>query len=109
MTWLRHWQKDSDLAGSAYSYIVAMKRILQQIVDAPATLRVLFVIGNPSAVVPLHWTTVPFSLAVALNVRVEVTSDRVVLIRGTWLELFVRVATNSKSSYCTDATVLQFK
>ena len=44
--------------------------------DSPAamTLSVLFVIGNPSVVDPLHCTTVPFSLVAAVNVRVEVMS-----------------------------------
>ena len=47
--------------------------------DTPVTFRVLFVVGNPLAVVPLHCTTVPFSLAVAVNVRVEVMSATVPL------------------------------
>ena len=40
----------------------------------PATLTVLLLIGNESAVDPLHCTTVPFSLELALNARVEVMS-----------------------------------
>ena len=77
--------------------------------DAPATLRVLVAIGNPSAVVPLHCTTVPFSLAVAVNVRVEVMSATVVLITTLGLAVFVRVATKLKSSHCTATTLLQFR
>ena len=73
---------------------------------APATLRLLLTSGNPAAVDPLHWTTVPFSLAAAVNVRVEVMSARVVVITTLGLTVFVRVVTKSKSSHCTDATLL---
>ena len=77
--------------------------------DVPATLRVLFAtIMVPSAVSPLHCTTVPPSLDVVLNVRVEVISARVVLITVVELELFVKVATKLKSPHCTAATSLQF-
>ena len=65
-------------------------------------------IGKPTAVDPLHCTTVPFSLAAAVNVRVEVMSARVVRITTVGLTVFVRVATKLKSSHCTDATPLQF-
>ena len=75
--------------------------------DIPATLRLLLVIGKPNAVNPLHCITVPFSLHVALNVRVEVISARMVLITTVRLAIFVRVATKSKSSHRTDATLLQ--
>ena len=74
---------------------------------APATLRLLLTIGNPSAVDPLHCTTVPFSLAAAVNVKVEIISARVVLITTVGFVVFVRVVTKSKSSHCTDATLLQ--
>ena len=70
---------------------------------APATLRVLLCIRDASAVVPLHCTMVPFSLAVVVNVRVEVISA----IASMWLAVFVRVATKLKSSHCTAATALQ--
>ena len=78
----------------------------QNNMGAPATLTVLLTIGNPSAVDPLHCTTVPFSLAVAVNVRVEVMSARVVLITTMGLTVFVRIATKLKSSHRTDATLL---
>ena len=74
---------------------------------APATLRLLLTNGNPAAVDPLHCTTVPFSLAAAVNVRIEVMSARVVLITTLGLAVFVRVVTKSKSSRHTDATPLQ--
>ena len=77
--------------------------------DTPATLRMLLFIGVASAVDPLHCTTVPFSLAVAVNARVDVMSARVVVITTVGLAVFVRVATKLKSSHCTDATSLQSK
>ena len=77
------------------------------IMDIPATLRLLLVIGKPNAVDPLHCITVPFSVAAAVNVRVEVISARVVPITTVRLAIFVRLATKSKSSHCTDATLLQ--
>ena len=78
--------------------------------DIPATLRVLFGVGVAFAVVPLHCTTVPFRLFVAVNVRVEVMSARVtVLITTMGLVVFVRVATKSKSAQSTAATSLQSK
>ena len=64
-------------------------------------------IGKPTAVDPLHCTTVPFSLDVALNIRVEVVSARIVLITTLGLTVAVRVATKPKSSHCTDETLLQ--
>ena len=73
-----------------------------------AILRLMLTIGNLTAVNPLHCTTVPFSLAVAVNVRVEVISARVVPITIVGLAVLVRVLTNSKSSHCTAVTVLQF-
>ena len=72
------------------------------IMDIPATLRLLLVIGKPAAVAPLHRTTVPFSMAAAVNVRVEVMSARVVANTTVGLAIFVRVATKSKSSHRTD-------
>ena len=77
--------------------------------DSPAamTLSVLFVIGNPSAVAPLHCTTVPFSLVVAVNVRVEVMSATVALITVMGFAVFVRVATKSMLSHCGGVTSLQ--
>ena len=95
-----------DLAGKKSVYFLQNNCYNK---DVPATLRVLFAVGNPSAVVPLHCTTVPFSLAVAVNVRVEVISARVVLITTLGLAVFVRVATKLKSSHCTAATLLQFR
>ena len=74
---------------------------------APATLRLLLTNGNPTAVDPLHCTTVPFSLAAAVNARVEVMSARVVVGTTVGLAVFVRVVTKSKSSHCKDATLLQ--
>ena len=82
--------------------------MLQHNLPAAMTLRVLFVIGNPTAVVPWHCTTVPFSLTVALNVRVEVMSARVVELITIVLAIFMRVATKLKSVQCTVAKLLQF-
>ena len=76
---------------------------------APATLRILLFVGDPNSVIPLHCTTVLFSLAVAVNARVEVMSARIVPNTIIGLAVFVRVATNSKSSHCTAATALQSK
>ena len=78
-------------------------------VALPATLRVMFVIGTPSAVVPLHCTTVPFSLSVAVNARVEVMSATVPPGTVVGLVRFVRVATKSKSVQFTVETLLQSK
>ena len=64
--------------------------------DVPATLRLWLTIGKPAAVDPLHYTTVPFSLDVALNARVEVMSTRVVLTTTLGLMVAVRVATKLK-------------
>jgi len=47
----------------------------------------------PSAVIPLHCTTVLSSLDVALNVKVEAISASSVLIAVVELEVLVRVAT----------------
>ena len=75
----------------------------------PATLRVLFARTMvPSPVSLLHCTTVPFSSAVALNVRVEVISAIIVFITEVELEVLVRVATKLKSAHCTAATSVQF-
>ena len=74
---------------------------------APATLRILLFVGDPNAVDPLHCTTVLFRLAVAVNAKVEVMSARLVPNTSIGLAVFVRVATNSKSSHCTAATALQ--
>ena len=82
--------------------------MLQHNLPAAMTLRVLFVIGNPTAVDPVHFTTVPFSLTVALNVRVEVMSARVVEPITIVLAIFMRVATKLKSVQCTVAKLLQF-
>ena len=79
----------------------------QNNMGAPATLTVLLIIGNASAVDPLHCTMVPFSLDVALNARVEVMSARVVLITTLRLTVAVRVATKLKSSHRTAETALQ--
>ena len=75
--------------------------------NIPTTLVVLLFIGVASAVDPLHCTTVPFSVAVAGNVRVEVISARIVPLTSVGLAVFVIVATKLKSSHCTDATLLQ--
>ena len=74
---------------------------------APATLTVLLFIGIASSVDPLHCTTVPFKLTVAVNVRVEVMSARVVPLTSVGLAVFVRMATKLKSSHRTAATLLQ--
>ena len=72
-------------------------------------MRVLFARTTvPSAVIPLHWTTVPLSLDVALSVSVEVISARVVLITVVELAVLVRVATKLKSAHGTAATSVQF-
>ena len=78
-------------------------------VDVPATFTVLFVIRIPSAVVPLHCTTVPFSLSVAVNARVEVMSATVPPGTVVGLVRFVRVATKSKSVQFIDMMLLQSK
>ena len=75
--------------------------------DAPATLRVLFVIGTPSAVTPLHCTTVPFRLAGELIVRVEIISAMLVFITVMRFAVFVKVATKSMLSHCGGETPLQ--
>ena len=75
--------------------------------NIPTTLTVLLFIGVASSVDPLHCTTVPFRLDVAVNVRVEVISARVVPLTTLGLAVFVRVATKLKSTHCTDATLLQ--
>ena len=75
----------------------------------PATLRMLLFIGVAFSVDPLHCTTVPFSLFVAVNARVEVMSARGVLITTVGLAVFVRMATKLKSSHRTTATSLQSK
>ena len=72
----------------------------------PAILRVRFAVGNSSAVVPLHCTTVPFSLFVVVKVRVEVMSATVPPVE---LVRFVRVATKSKSAHCKVEIALQSK
>ena len=79
----------------------------QNYTAAPATLTVLLFIGIASSVDPLHCTTVLFRLAVAVNVRVEVMSARVVPLTIVGLAVFVRVATKLKSSHRTDATPVQ--
>ena len=76
--------------------------------DAPAILRVRFVIRNPTAVDPLHCTTVPFSLDAAVNVRVEVISARVPPWTVMGLAVFVKVATKSMLLHCGGETSLQF-
>ena len=75
--------------------------------NIPVTLRVLLTVGNSVAVDPLHCTTVPFSPAVAGNVRVEVISARVVPLTSVGLVVLVRVATKLKSTHCINATLLQ--
>ena len=82
---------------------------MQYNMNVPATLKVLLSIGKPTAVDPLHCTMVPFSLAAAVNVSVEVISARVVELIIIMLAVFVRVVTKSKSSHCTAATLLQSK
>ena len=75
--------------------------------DAPATVRVWFVIGFPLAIAPLHCTTVPFSLTGELSVRVEVISVTLVFITVMGLAVFVKVATKSMLSHCGGETPLQ--
>ena len=74
---------------------------------APATLTVLLFIGIASSVDPLHCTTVPFKLAVAGNVRVEVMSARVVPLTSVGLAVFVRMATKLKSSHRCNTVAVQ--
>ena len=74
---------------------------------AAATMRVLLFIGEEVAVDPLHCTTVPFSLDVAVNVRVEVISARVVVITTVGLAVAVSVAMKSMLSHCGGETLLQ--
>ena len=74
--------------------LLGNKYMDQKNMDAPAMLRLLLFIWSPSAVVPLHCTTVPFSLVVAVNVRVEVMSARVVVITTVGLVVLLRVVTN---------------
>ena len=71
---------------------------------APATLTVLLTIWV-TAVIPLHCTTVPFSLTVAVIVRVEVISATGVFITDMELVVFVRVAIKLMLSHCE--TLLQ--
>ena len=73
--------------------------------DVPATWRVLLFIIGIGSTVPLHCTTVQFSLAVAVNVRVEVKFAR----GAIELLMFVRVVTKSNSAHCTAAAPLQSK
>ena len=70
-------------------------------------MRELLFIGDEVAVDPLHCTTVPFRVDVAVNVRVEVMSARVVLITTVGLAVAVRVATKSMLSHCGGETPLQ--
>ena len=76
--------------------------------DVPATLKVLLFIGKPAAVDPLHCNTVPFSLVVAVNVRVEVISASMVPITSVGLAVFVKVATKVMLLHCGGETPLQF-
>ena len=82
---------------------------MQYNMNVPATLKVLLTIGKPAAVDPLHCATVPFSLAEAVHVSVEVISTIVVELIIIMLAVFVMVATKSKSSHRTAATLLQSK
>ena len=72
--------------------------------DAPATLTVLLFIGKPTAVDPLHCTTVPFSLVTAVIVRVEVMSAKGPVMR---LAVFVKVATKEMLLHWGGVTSLQ--
>ena len=74
----------------------------------PATLRVLlFTIDIGSAVDPLHCTTVPFSLAVAVTVRLEVISATGPVAVVMRLVVSVKVATKVMSLHCGGVTPLQ--
>ena len=73
---------------------------------APATLTVLLAIWV-TAVIPLHCTTVPFSLAVAMIVRVEVISATAAFTTVMELAVFVRVAIKLMLSHCGGETLLQ--
>ena len=64
----------------------------------------MLIIGIGSTI-PLHCSTVPFSLAVAVNVRVELKFARKVIE----LVIFVRVVTKSNSAHCTAGAPLQSK
>ena len=75
--------------------------------ESPVILRLLLFIGFPLAVDPLHCTTLPFRLAVAVMVRVEVISVTLVFITVMGLAVFVKVATKSMLSHCGGETPLQ--
>ena len=77
--------------------------------ESPVILIVWFVTGDPASVVPLHCTTVPFSLAVAVNAKVEVISARVPVNITVGLAMFVRVATKLKLTQFTVRGSLQAK
>ena len=74
---------------------------------APATFKVWFLLGTSLAVIPLHCTTIPFSLVVAVNIRVEVMSATVPPVTAVGLEAFVRVATKVMLLHCGGKTPLQ--
>ena len=75
---------------------------------APATLRMLLFIGKPTAVDPLHCTTVPFSLVTAVNVRVEVMSAKGPVAVVMRLAVFVKVATKEMLLHWGGVTSLQY-
>ena len=77
-----------------------------QLTHIPATLTVLLAIWV-TAVDPLHCTTVPFSLAVAVNVIVVVISATGILNTVIELAVFVRVAIKLMLSHCGGVTSLQ--
>ena len=73
----------------------------------PATVTVLLFIGKPTAVDPLHCTTVSFSLVTAVIVRVEVMSAKGPVAVVMRLAVFVKVATKEMLLHWGGATSLQ--
>ena len=77
--------------------------------NVPAILRVLFlVILAPSAATRVHFTTVPFSMTEAVNVRLEDKSDTVVPFTVVELAEFVTMSIRSRTSHSVVEISLQF-
>ena len=74
---------------------------------APAIWRVLLNVRDPLSVAPLHCTTVPFSLTVAVIVRVEVISATGPLVTVMRLAVFVKVAPKVMLLHCGGVIPLQ--
>ena len=74
---------------------------------APAIWRALLNVRDPLSVAPLHCTTVPFSLTVAVIVRVEVISATGPLVTVMRLAVFVKVAPKVMLLHCGGVIPLQ--